>query len=241
MNPVNPSAVPAPPAASPAQDKAGIEEWLKRASICLALLYVNGYVAFRAYAITLGLTPADFSMEEKDFLIQGVRYLILDSEVILHPRMDHWPYYTFVLVTLLMMFLGIYVAFIKLAVARPWKMLSYVLFLLALFIGLSIVAANHGVYRARLLAQSFDQLPQVYVAYESPESKDSLNYVAAQLLTRTDKVICLVNVTEQDIGTNAPYLTQNDRHLLVIKSDKIVRIQVAPPPLLNPVFPKESK
>ena len=221
-------------------ESAGIEEWLKRATICFALVYVNGYVAFHAFASTFGLTPKDFGMDEKDYLMQGIINLVFDSGCIVEPRFEHWSYYLTVVLTWILLAWGLYLAFAKIPWRSGRKVLRYSGLLALVFVLLSVVAAQQGTLRARVAKDSFEHLPYVQVAYESAEGEHRLNQIYGQLLVRTEKVICLVNVSRHVIDTNVFDLDFKDKKLHVLPTDRAVRVSVQLPPRVEGLLSKKD-
>src|SRR5216684_3121997 len=124
-----------PPAQKSERTGTGVEEWLKRASICLALLYVNGYAAFKAYAGAFGLGSKDFGLDEKDYVMQGISFLILNSESVVYPRWDYLVYYLMQLLTWLIMYFGIYLAFARISKDGKRSTVIYALLLGFAFLG----------------------------------------------------------------------------------------------------------
>lgn len=219
----------------------GIEEWSKRIGICLALLYVNGYAAFRTYAGSYGLSPSDFGLAETDYVMKGVAFLVFDTASILSPRWQFLLYYVLVIVSWLVIAYGFHLALVRVSVGNFRATAHYTALLGIVFIALDVLAAHQGRLRADLDVDGFDSLPYVVVTYESPDAENDVDYACAQVVARTEKVICLANVSYQKVGTNIS--TNNDGHLLVIPSERLILIKFSPPPdtLLDRALSRNSQ
>jgi len=222
------------------ETKSSIEEWLKRGTICLAFIYVNGSISFHAYASTLGLSSSDFALDDKDYFIQGIRFLLLDSQAVLHPCVDYAFYFVLVAATWVLLFVVVSLAFRKIAPTASRQTFGYSIQIALVFVALNFVAAHGGVLAAKLTAQSFDRLPPVMVCYSSPEDEKSLNCAAGRLLARTDKVVCLVSLTLQLIGTNPPVAYENDKRVLIIRNECVNRIEEQVPQALKRLSDKNQ-
>lgn len=220
----------------------GIEEWLKRVTIVLAFLYVNGYVAFRSYCLTLGLTPADFGMTEKDYFIQGISFLIFDPRTLAlgasKSPSQYWNYYLIVFATWVIFIMAFVVTFTQWSSSKK-RVLGVSALLGCALVFLNLVAAHHGIYRAQLTAGYFDSLPLVAVSYESPEPETKVNVLYGQLLVRTSKMICVANPTLHIIGTNTVDMS-DQTGLEFIPCEKIVKIVFTPPAALQQQLKEKS-
>jgi hypothetical protein len=156
----------------------------------------------------------------------------LDSEAVSHPQLRYGSYYLVVILTWLIVGRGLYVAFVRLSANKPGSPLWDAISLALLFFCLNIVAIKHGDLRAQLDISGLGSLPAVQICYESNDPKDGLAYAEGQMLARTEKVVCLANVVGQTIG-GVSYAKTNDHRLLLISSEKVLRIAVEPPVGLN--------
>jgi len=201
-------------------DGLGGETWWKRALIVVGFIYINGYMASRAFYGSLGLSPSDFVMGDYDYLIQGLWYLTPEYQSVLHWQLGFAGYYFCIILTWLLVWLSSKVAFKERLFRQAW-LPSLLVVLLA--VAISVLAAFHGQKRANVLKALTEKLPMVIIYY-SPEEKESAA-IAGRLVSRNDKIVCLTSINSWVVTNEERIATdETDPRFFVIPFEKVKTI-----------------
>ena len=198
----------------------GSETWWKRALVVAGVIYINGYLASRAFYQSLGLSPSDFVMSEYDYLIQGLLYLTPDYYSIVHWQLGFFWYYVCIMMTWPLLWVSARLAFRKGGGRKAWLQLVKLIFLAVVT---SLLATFHGQQRAKVLKSLTEKLPNVIIFY-LPEEK-SPGIISGRLVSRNDRIVCLTSIDAWEVaGTNRFIHADVDRRFFIIPMEKVQTI-----------------
>ena len=207
----------------PQKPEGGLNEgWWKKALVIVGFMYINGYLASRAFYASLGLASSDFTMAEYDYLVQGLLYLLLDYQSIVHPHWAFFGYYLWWLCTWPLLWFSLRLAFWKGSKRKVWLQPAL---LVVLAVAITAVATFHGRERANVLKALTEKLPNALVYYAAKEKAEGV--ISGRLVSRTEKCICLTSIDGWEIqGTNQLERAANepDERFFVIPFEKIQTI-----------------
>lgn len=197
----------------------GSKTWWKRALVVVGVIYINGYLASRAFYASLGLSPSDFLLGEYDYLIQGLLYLTPDYYSIVHWQHNFIWYYLCIVLTWLLLWISAWLAFWKGARSNAWL---YPIMLISLAVLISTAATLHGQQRAKVLKSLTEKLPNAIIYY-LPDDK-SQGIISGRLVSRNDKIVCLTSIDGWELaGTN---IFNQQEGFFIIPMEKIQTIVI---------------
>jgi len=221
----------------------GTEAWLTLGSVFLAFLYLCGYSGVTSFTAAFGVNPGDFGIDEKEYFIYGLEYMMPDISVTQKLSVSSIvsaPWLIWLAFVCLLPALFSNWQRKKTTQKSQWLRLmvrSTTLIPLALF--LFIAAGKEGEKRALHAESRLDSLPLTTLAYKGEGCTNGSCHLWGKLLFRTQKIVCLTQVNAHDVCGN--YITNGlEGHLFTIPAERVVYISTFLPSGAKPTTQNED-